>query len=109
MLSEAVEALLRVRAESLKHAVGLLPSGTVWGETAFILRIQQASLRIPEDYMAVPQVDLQTQGRSGEDEQGVALRFPVPVLICFLRKHTEGFATGETLPCRYGAHMHQGR
>ena len=109
MLSEAVETLLRVRAECLKHTVGLLPAGAVWGETAFILRIQQASLRIPEDYMAVPQVDLQTQGGSSEDEHGVALHFPVPVRICFLRKHTEGFAAGEAIPCRYGAHMHQGR
>ena len=59
--------------------------------------------------MAVPQVNFQTQGGSCEYEQTVSLPFPAPVGIWLLRKHTEGFATGEVFPRGHGAYMHQRR
>ena len=109
MLAQTVEALPGVRSEGLQHAVCLLATGAVRSETAFVLSIQNAPLSISEDYMTIPQVDFQTQGGSCEPEQAVSLPFPAPVSEWLLRKHTEGFATGEVLPRRHRAYVNQRR
>ena len=109
MLAQTVEALLGVRPESLEHTVGLLATGAVRSETAFILRIQKTPLRISEDYTSVPQVNVQTQGGSCEYEQTVSLPFPDPVSVWLLRKHTEGFARGKVFPRGHRAYVNQRR
>ena len=109
MLAQTVEALIRVRPESLEYTVGLLATGAVRSETAFVLSIQKTPLSISEDYMTIPQVDFQTQGGSCEPEQAVSLPFPAPVSVWLLRKHTEGFTTREVLPRRHRAYVNQRR